>query len=698
MTIFPFENKKVPDDSISLALLGNPNVGKSSVFNQLTGLHQHTGNWPGKTVDIATGYFLHNGVSYALTDLPGTYSLMAHSPEEEIARDFILFNNPDAVVIVCDATCLERNMNLVLQTLEIIDKVVLCVNLLDEAKRHGVTVDLENLSQKLGVPVIGTVARKGRGLVDLKDRLSNLVKSDVTPLTPKYTRPLEDALEILTPVISRKVSGIKPRFVALRLLEGKNDFIHSISGFCGFDLLCDTEISETLAKAKQSLSDNGISQEKLRDLVASCLVISAEGIVLDVVSTKKSVSASIEQNADKVLTSRIFGIPVMLALLCLVFWITVFGANIPSQMLSQMFARLESILLGLAISAKIPEGIYSPLIFGVYHILTSVISVMLPPMAIFFPLFTILEDSGYLPRIAFNLDKCFKKCSACGKQALTMCMGFGCNAVGVTGTRIIDSPRERLIAILTNCFVPCNGKFPTLISLITMFMIFSEGFSGTVLSAIILTATILAGIFATFLMSKFLSKTLLKGEPSSFVLELPPYRKPDFLRVIIRSILDRTLFVLGRAAIVAAPAGLVIWLFANVTISGASLLSHASVFLEPFATLMGLDGVILLAFILGFPANETVLPIIIMAYMQNGTISDSISLNEMKELFLANGWTTLTAINTILFSLFHWPCSTTLLTVKKETGSIKWTFFALLIPTVFGIVVCMITKGLSILF
>jgi len=321
---------------------------------------------------------------------------------------------------------------------------------------------------------------------------------------------------------------------------------------------------------------------------------------------------------------------------------------------------------------------------------------MLPPMAIFFPLFTLLEDLGYLPRIAFNLDRCFKKCSACGKQALTMCMGFGCNAVGVTGARIIDSKRERLIAILTNVFVPCNGRFPTLISLITMFLVAGSASSGF-LSTLILTGMVILGILATLLVSSILSKTLLKGHPSSFTLELPPYRKPDVFKVIIRSVLDRTLFVLGRAVAVAAPAGLVIWLFANVSVGNATLLSHVSGFLDPFARLLGLDGIILLAFILGFPANEIVVPIMVMAYLSQGTVTDTLSLNEMKELFIANGWTTLTAINTILFSLFHWPCSTTLLTVKKETGSIKWTLASFLIPTLFGIIVCMLTRLISLI-
>lgn len=680
-----------------IALAGNPNVGKSSIFNRLTGLRQHTGNWAGKTVDSASGICVHNGKSYTVADIPGTYSLLPHSREEEVARDFILLENPDAVIVVCDASCLERNLNLVLQTTEITNRVVVCVNLMDEARRHNIKIDIEGLSKKLGVPVIGTVARSGKGLSELMEAVNDVIQNEPEAINVRYTKPIEDALSVLTPIVGKKLGSleINPRWVSLRLLEHDKGLRQMLSTKVAEDITTDPEILSALQAADVILSDAGLEKERVSDMLVACTVLAAEDAANGVIQNPCE-KLRADRRLDRIVTSKIFGIPIMLALLALVFWITISAANVPSSLLSELFGHIEKKLLELALYAGIPEKIYSPLIFGVYHVLTWVIAVMLPPMAIFFPLFTLLEDLGYLPRIAFNLDKCFKKCSACGKQALTMCMGFGCNAVGVTGCRIIDSPRERLIAILTNCFVPCNGRFPTLISVITMFLIFSEGGSAnSILGALILTLTVLGGIFTTLLVSKLLSKTILRGQASSFTLELPPYRKPDISGIIVRSMLDRALFVLSRAVTVAAPAGLIIWLLANTQIGGATLLYHASSFLDPFARMLGMDGTILLAFILGFPANEIVIPLIIMSYMSAGMLTDSLSLFEIKNLFISNGWTTVTAINVILFSLMHWPCSTTLLTIKKETGSIKWTLAAFAVPTLVGILACFLFTSLS---
>lgn len=678
----------------TIALAGNPNVGKSTVFNELTGLKQHTGNWPGKTVSSAQGTTFHNGKRYSLVDLPGTYSLMAHSKEEEVARDYICFGDADAVIVVCDATCLERNLNLVLQTLEITGNVVVCVNLMDEASKKRIKIDIKEIEKRLGVLVFGTSARNsGKGLKQMMEgvekTLSQSNTSKVVPIT--YAEPIEKAIQILIPVIDKLVitSRISSRWLALRLLEADEKLIENSNIYFGVDLMAEKEIRRAVWKAWGILEENGYTTEGLQDVIISAILLRAEGICLDTVIYENEKYQARDRKMDQILTSKITGIPIMIGLLALVFWITIAGANIPSRLLAGGLFWIEDRLVELCVEFGIPTTIYSSLVFGVYRVLAWVVSVMLPPMAIFFPLFTLLEDFGYLPRIAFNLDKTFKKCCACGKQALTMCMGFGCNAAGVIGCRIIDSPRERLIAILTNNFVPCNGRFPTLIAIITMFFVFQAGgIWQSVLGTALLTCVVLLGVLATFLMSKVLSRTILKGEASSFTLELPPYRKPQIGKVIFRSIFDRTLFVLGRAVVVAAPAGLIIWIFANVTFGDMTLLTYCSNGLEPFARLIGLDGTILFAFILGLPANEIVVPIMIMAYLETGSLIEIENPMELRQLLTEHGWTWITAVSTMLFSLMHWPCSTTLLTIKREKGKWKWVILSMAIPTVMGIIVC----------
>ena len=387
----------------------------------------------------------------------------------------------------------------------------------------------------------------------------------------------------------------------------------------------------------------------------------------------------------------------MLLLLFLVFWLTIVGANYPSEALHSFFASWEGKLMDGLCFLGIPKMGREMLVYGMYRVLTWVVSVMLPPMAIFFPLFTILEDSGYLPRVAFNLDKCFKKCNACGKQGITMCIGAGCNAAGVVGCRIIDSPRERLIAIITNSFMPCNGRFPTLIAVITMFFV-GEAAGASIGAAFILTGIILLGVGLTFLVSWFLSVTFLKGVPSSFALEMPPYRRPQIGRVIIRSVLDRAMFVLGRAALTAAPAGILLWILANGRVNDMTILSYLSGLLDIPAKAMGLDGVILLAFLLGLPANEIVVPIMIMAYLSQGSLAEISEMSILKQLLVQNGWTWTTAVSVMLFTLVHWPCATTCLTIRKETGSLKWTFLSFMIPTILGCAICVLFHGITMLF
>lgn len=691
-----FIKKEKPEDKI-IALAGNPNVGKSTVFNSLTGLNQHTGNWPGKTVVSATGKTMYENRDYILVDLPGTYSLFANSAEEEVARNFICFGGADAVVVVCDATCLERNLNLVLQTLEITDRVVLCVNLIDEAKKKNIKIDTKKLSNLLGINVVETNARSGKGLSNLMDAIEKVsTSSKIRPsVRTKYDDRIENAIHLMSPFIDKKISApINPRWVSLRLLE-KDEIAHKmLREQTGCEMLECEDIYKVISNTNEIMGN-----EPLRDSVVSSIVSRAEDIFKQTVVYERLNYNDRDRKIDKFLTSKYTGIPIMILLLLLIFWITITGANYPSKLLADFLFGLQEPMGKILLNLGVPLFVEKLFVDGIYLVLAWVVSVMLPPMAIFFPLFTLLEDLGYLPRIAFNLDNYFRKANTCGKQALTMCMGFGCNAAGVTNCRIIDSPRERLIAIITNAFVPCNGRFPTLIAIITMFFAAGiTGFSGTAVSSLILMCVIIFSVLMTLAVSKLLSHTILKGIPSSFTLELPPYRKPQIGKVIVRSIFDRTLFVLGRAIAVAAPAGAIIWLMANIYIGDSSLLLHCSDFLDPFARLLGLDGVILMAFILGFPANEIVVPIILMSYLCTGQLTDFESYSSLHQLLVENGWTWVTAICVMLFSLMHWPCSTTCLTIKKETKSLKWTAISVLVPTVLGMLICFLFASISKIF
>lgn len=678
------------DGEYLAALAGNPNVGKSTVFNALTGMKQHTGNWAGKTVSSAAGRFSSGGMDFILADIPGTYSLRANSAEEEAARDFICFGGADAVIVVCDATCLERNLNLALQTIEAAPKTLVCVNLLDEAESKGISVDFRRLEELLGVPVAGITARSGKGLDVLCSKLCVLAEEDAPSVPPATELPaeIEQAVSELEPLLAERLKKISPRLAALRLLENDRNFIEKAERYEELEFSQLEEVKERLA----AIAADGKS---VTDAVIASVIKRAEDIAAETVSFENAAPYRRDRRLDRILAGKKAGTPVMILLLGLILWITIAGANYPSDLLADALFGLGDIFSAGLSRAGAPEWLNGVLVDGVYKVLAWVVSVMLPPMAIFFPLFTLLEDFGYLPRVAFNLDRGFRCANACGKQAITMAMGFGCNACGVTGCRIIDSPRERLIAVITNNFVPCNGRFPTIIAVITMFFAVSGGTGGSLLSAAILLGVIILGVIMTLIMSRLLSMTVLKGVASSFTLELPPYRRPQFTKVIVRSMLDRTVFVLGRACTAAAPCGLIIWLLANISAGGTTLLAHISDFLDPLGTLMGLDGVILLAFILGFPANEIVVPIIIMTYLAQGTLVDISDTAQLHSLLAENGWTMTTALCMMIFTLFHFPCATTCMTIKKETGSLKWTALSFALPTAVGMALCMLINGVS---
>ena len=649
-----------------VALAGNPNVGKSTLFNALTGLRQHTGNWPGKTVALAQGSSTIGGNAYTLVDLPGTYSLLSHSPEEQVARSFLCQEAPDAVIAVCDGTALERGLNLVLQILEITPRVLVCVNLLDEAAKKGIGLRLELLATRLGVPVVGVVARDKGSLENMKTALNDLcLGPDPVPIRIPYPPEMEAAVEKLT-------AGGLTRFQALKLLEGEPSLLRELG----------------LWEKRVPVQDFGLDQATIQDSLASTPVLLAEKLCQGVVTYGAGKNGSRDRQADRILTGKYTGTAVMLGLLAFVFWLTIVGANFLSDGLTRLFGLGEEALWSLC--QPLPGWLRGILVQGAWRTTAWVVAVMLPPMGIFFPLFTLLEDVGYLPRIAFNLDKPFHRCKACGKQALTMCMGFGCNAAGVVGCRIIDSPRERLLAILTNSLVPCNGRFPLLITLVTLF--FAGGSS--LLQAAIMTAAVAAAVGATLGVTALLSATVLRGQSSAFALELPSYRVPQVGKVLVRSALDRTLFVLGRAAAVAAPAGMVLWILANCRAGDGTLLSCLARALDPMGTFLGLDGVLLLAFVLGLPANEIVLPIALMAYLSQSSLQGLGDPASLKAVLLANGWCTRKAVCMVIFTLFHWPCSTTLLTVYKETNSRRWTALAAILPTALGAILCALVAAM----
>ncbi len=674
-----------------IALAGNPNVGKSTVFNALTGLRQHTGNWPGKTVAAAQGDLTYRGARYTLVDLPGTYSLFPNSAEEEIARDYLCSGNADAVLLLADATAPERSLSLVLQALEAVDvPAVVCVNLMDEAAKKGITIDLNALSRALGVPVVGTAAGRGEGLDALRASLAAAVDGSARRGEPvvSYPRAVERAVRLLEPTLAPFV-GAQSRFYALRLLEEDNLFFARF----GADLppLARERIAATLSRAVDALE--GLTGDALRDALVGALAARAGEITARCVRQDETAAQRRDRALDRVLTARTTGIPVMLLLLGGILYLTVEGANLPSQLLSRALFSVQEPLRELL--DFLPPLLCGALTDGLYGTLAWVVSVMLPPMAIFFPLFTLLEDAGYLPRVAFVLDRCFARAGAHGRQSLTMCMGLGCNACGVTGCRIIDSPRERLIAMLTNSLVPCNGRFPLLITLVSVFFVSGRGALRSLGAAAWLLAALVLSVGMTLLVSRLLSATLLRGESSAFSLELPPYRRPQLAQVLVRSLLDRTVFVLARAVTVAAPAGLLIYLLGNLSAGDATLLARAAALLDPIARALGLDGMILLAFLLGFPANELVLPLLVMGYSAAGTLSECASLAELHALLAANGWTNTTALCTLLFSLFHFPCGTTTLTLLHETKSLRWTLAGIALPTLCGAVVCALVHSVA---
>ncbi len=715
-----------------VALAGNPNTGKSTVFNALTGLHQHTGNWPGKTVARAEGAFAYQDRRFKLVDLPGTYSLMATSIDEEVARDFLLFGQPDVTVIVVDASRLERNLNLVLQVLEITDQAVLCLNLMDEARRRGIEVDTDTLAADLGIPVVPTAARFGKGIPELI-RTVHDVATGAIACHPNRVGGQTPGLQRAVQTISHRLKEVFPHlsnadWVSLRLLDGDSRVAEAVRRAefretrDGGTLPSTTALPETSSPHEAPISKpprhqlEAILEEanKLRwevgldfhEVLVEGVYAEAARIASRAVHARRQASAEDwDRRLDRILTSRVLGYPIMVGLFLLVIWLTVQGANYPSALLSTLLVdHIYPFLRNAAESVGVPPWIRGPIIDGGYLAMAWVVSVMFPPMAIFFPLFTLLEDFGYLPRVAFNLDRLFRWAGAHGKQALTMTMGFGCNAAGVVACRVIDSPRERLLAIITNNFSLCNGRWPTQVLLATIFLgaIAPAYLAGTVATLGVISVALL-GVFITFLVSWSLSRTVLRGEVSTFHLELPPYRPPRLLQTLYTSLIDRTLIVLWRAVVFAFPAGIVIWLVSNIHIGNHSLAEHVIRALDPLGIAVGLNGVILLAYIIAIPANEIVIPTVLMLTVlmtpmpgvgaEAGVLFEPEDMATTTSILTQGGWTTLTAACLMLFSLLHNPCSTTIYTIYKETGSWKWTTLSVLLPVALGFLVCFLVAS-----
>ena len=615
---------------MNFVLAGNPNVGKSTVFNSITGLRQHTGNWTGKTVDFSVGEFEYKSIKHKITDLPGTYSIYADSMEETVSKEYLENNSSDCVIIVADVNALERNLLLTIQILMKTSRAVLCLNMNDIADKNGVSVDVDELSLCLGIPVVKLTANKKKGINTLIDTAVGVAQGRIKTYCVRKYKELNSITDTL-------------------------EQVSEIRSICA-------------------------------DIAKCCIIVKSKN--------RKNLSLL----TDRIITNKVSGTVIMVIFIAGLFWLTAVGANYPSEALRNAFMTLIKNIKDFLLTLNLNESIVSLLCDGVLTTGCWVVSVMLPPAIIFFPLFSLLEDWGYLPRVAFNLDRLFCKSGTNGKHSLTMLMGFGCNSCGVTGCRIFSNKAQRDAAIVTNSFVPCNGRIPMLITLANVFVSYSDRkLSDTVVVSLVITFMIMLSFAMTLLVSKAMTLHS-QHKTQMFTLELPAYKKPHFLKTIGISMKDKVLSVLLRALAVALPAGALIWILANIRIGDSSLLHTVADAIDPIGKVFGIDGVILLGFIMGFPANEIVLPIIFMTYTSSGVLAESNSQALINELLINNNWTQLTAICAIVLCVFHFPCSTTCITIYKETKSKLLTMLSIVVPLMIGFTLCLAINLLSRIF
>ena len=665
-------------------MAGNPNVGKSAIFNELTGSRQHVGNWPGKTIERAEGRFHFRGWEIELVDLPGTYSLAAQSPEEIVARDFILSDEVDIVVNIVDATNLERNLNLTLQILEMTDQVVVALNLMDEVERRGWEIDVEALESDLGVPVVPTVATEGKGLPELMDALVDVAAGDrpTDPTAVDYGLTVEGHVETLEADLDHLGIDGRRRWMALRLLEDDPEIVEAFET-ADLSTCCLGASSEPVsAPALQTIIRKA---ERLRESTEPDARVEivrrryelAHEVVRRAMRRVRPGGQDLTERIDRLVTHRVWSWPLMLGILIVVLWITIQGANIPSNLLDTAFSQLAAWVRDLLISLNAPWWLTGSLVDGLIVGVGTVIAVMLPPMVIFFTAFNLLEDMGFIPRVAFNLDRLMQAVGSQGKHTLVALMSFGCNVTGVLTCRIIENAKDRTVAIVTSPLILCNGRFGAGLALIILFF----GNRALLVTLVYLAISVGAMLLATWI----LNRVLFKEEPSGFVMELPPYRRPKWGQVIWRTLVHQVGHTMGRAVMIAAPAALLIWLLGNVP-QGVSFEQTAVGWLvralAPLGRPFGLSGEMLTALLFTLPAKEIIVPALAMTYGLQTTLGGSGTVLD----YLAQTWTPLVAFSFLTFYILYLPCLVTVWATWKETRSLKWTSVSLLIPLTIAVV------------